>query len=92
MKRALMCVPAAAAIALAPLCISIAHADPATACAGITDPASRQACMDGSPPQNPRRRYQGNCQSVPFFGPAGQVCRDMWISDPAAPTGGSAQR
>jgi hypothetical protein len=24
-------------------------------------------------------RYQGNCQSSPLYGQAGQVCRDFWV-------------
>ena len=49
MKRAIMAVSAAAAIALAPFCIPPAQAhadDPPWGCVSITDPAAHQACID----------------------------------------------
>jgi hypothetical protein len=79
MKRAILGASAAAAIAMAPLCIPPAHADPTDACAGITDPAAHQACIDEFLRDDPMHRYQGNCQSSPFYGQLGQICRDFWV-------------
>jgi hypothetical protein len=92
MKRATQGASAAAAIALAPLCIPPAHADPIDACAGITDPAAHQACIDEFLRDNPMHRYQGNCQSSPLYGQLGQVCRDFWVRKSAPPNGGRAMR
>jgi hypothetical protein len=94
MKKALMGVSAAAAIALGPLCIppALAHAD--DPCVTITDPAARQACSDESLRDDPLRRYRGNCESSPYFGPEGQVCRDFWVRKSASPQwmAGNAER
>jgi hypothetical protein len=77
MKRAIMGVSAAAAVALAPLCIPAAHADPIDACAGVTDPAANQACIDESLPVDTMRGPQmGDCQSSPDWGQEGQFCRN----------------
>ena len=46
MKKAIMAVSAAAAIALAPLCIPPAQAHADDPCVSITDPAAHQACID----------------------------------------------
>jgi hypothetical protein len=45
MKKAMMGASAAAAIALAPICIPPAHAGPYDACMGISDPKAREDCM-----------------------------------------------
>ena len=90
MKRAIMGVSAAAAIALAPLCIPPAQAHADDPCVSITDPAAHQACIDESLRDNPVRRYQGNCQSSPLYGQEGQVCRDFWVRKSAPPNGGRA--
>ena len=77
MKRAILGASAAAAIALAPLCIPPAHADPIDACAGITDPAAHQACIDESPPDDPMDTIRmGDCQASPDYGQVGQFCRN----------------
>jgi hypothetical protein len=77
MRRAILGVSAAAAIALAPLCIppAQAHADPKL-CTGITDLAAHRACIDRM------HRYQmgkGGCQSSPMYGQVGQFCRNFWV-------------
>ena len=46
MKKAMMGASAAAAIALAPICIPPAHAGPYDACSGISDPNAREDCME----------------------------------------------
>jgi hypothetical protein len=74
-----MGVAAAAAMALAPLCIPPAQAHADDPCVSITDPAAHQACIDKFLRDNPMHRYQGNCQSSPLYGPEGQVCRDFWV-------------
>ena len=80
MKRAILGASAAAAIALAPLCIPPAHADPIDPCVSITDSAAHQACIDGFLRDNPMRRYQlGNCEASPLYGQVGQLCRDFWV-------------
>jgi hypothetical protein len=86
MKRAIMGVSAAAAIALAPFCIPPAQAHADDPCVSITDPAAHQACIDKSPPDDPLHRYQGNCQASPLYGPEGQVCRDFWVRKSASNT------
>ena len=45
MKKAMMGASAAAAIALAPVCIPPAHAGPYDACIGISDPQAREDCI-----------------------------------------------
>ena len=76
MKRAIMGVSAAAAIALAPLCIPPAQAHADDPCVSITEPAAHQACIDKSQRDNPMRRYHlGNCEGAsPLDGQMGQVC------------------
>ena len=73
MKRAIMGVSAAAAIALAPLCIPPAQAhvtdDP---CVSITDPAAHEACIDDFP--RLLYREQGACEASPNHGQVGRVC------------------
>ena len=59
MKRAIMGVSAAAAIALAPLCIPPAQAHADDPCVSITDPAAHQACIDEFLRDNPMRRHHG---------------------------------
>jgi hypothetical protein len=73
MKKALMGASAAAAIALAPLCIppAQAHADDPSddPCVSITDPAAHQACIDDF-----YRREAAECEASPYHGQVGQVC------------------
>ena len=78
MKRAIMGASAAAAIAMASLCIAPAQAHADDPCAGITDPAARQACIDEPRPDAPNDRYQigGGCQASPDYGQDGQFCRN----------------
>jgi hypothetical protein len=81
MRRAIIGASAAAAIALAPLCMppAQAHADD-DPCVSITDPAAHQACIDGFLRDNPMRRTQlGNCEASPAYGQIGQLCRDSWV-------------
>jgi hypothetical protein len=70
---------AAAAIALAPLCIppAQAHADDPSddPCVSITDPAAHQACIDESLPDPIDRIRMGDCQASPDYGQVGQFCR-----------------
>jgi hypothetical protein len=88
MKRAIMGVPVAAVIALVPLCIPPAHADPIDPCFSITDPDAHQACVDESLRDNPMRRTQlGNCEASPVYGQMGQLCRDFWVRKSAPPQG-----
>ena len=74
MKKALMGASAAAAIALAPLCIppAQAHADDPSddPCVSITDPAAHQACVDDFRDLYERRA----CEASPNHGQVGQVC------------------
>ena len=67
---------AAAAIALAPLCIPPAQAHADDRCVSITDPAAHQACIDEFVRDNLVRRYHlGNCEGAsPLDGQVGQVC------------------
>jgi hypothetical protein len=76
MKRAIMGVSAAAAIALAPLCIPPAQAHADDPCVSITDPAAHQACIDEFLRDDPMRRYHlGDCSGAsPVDGQVGQVC------------------
>ena len=83
MKRAFVGVSAAAAVALASLCVPPAQARADDPCLSITDPVARQACIDQQ--QDPTRRYQGNCDASPLFGQEGQLCRDAWIHESANP-------
>jgi hypothetical protein len=87
MKRAIMGVSAAAAIALAPLCIPPAQAHADDPCVSITDPTAHQACIDESVRDDPLRRYEGDCQSSPDFGSEGQLCRNSWVPKPLQPRG-----
>jgi hypothetical protein len=75
-KKALMGASAAAAIALAPLCIPPAQAHADDPCVSITDPAAHQACSDESLRHDPIHRYHlGNCEGAsPLDGQMGQVC------------------
>ena len=84
MKKALMGASAAAAIALAPLCIppAQAHADDPSddPCVSITDPAAHQACIDESLPDDPMDSIRmGDCQASPDYGQVGQFCRNFWV-------------
>jgi hypothetical protein len=76
MKKAIMGVSAAAAIALALLCIPPAQAHADDPCVSITDPAAHQACIDEFLRDNPTRRYPlGDCEGAsPVDGQMGQVC------------------
>jgi hypothetical protein len=76
MKRAIMGVSAAAAIALAPLCMPPAQAHADGPCVSIIDPAAHQPCSDEFLRDDPMHRYQGNCQASPLYGQLGQLCRD----------------
>jgi hypothetical protein len=71
-----MGVSAAAAIALALLCIPPAQAHAGDPCANITDPAAHQACTNGLQRENPMRKYHlGDCEGAsPYDGQFGQVC------------------
>ena len=81
MKRAILGALAAAAIALAPLCIPPAQAHADDPCVSITDPAAPQACIDEFLPAAPLHRYQGRggCTASPLYGQLGQFCRDFWV-------------
>jgi hypothetical protein len=70
MKRAILGASAAAAIALAPLCIPPAHADPIDPCVSITDPAAHQACIGDFV----KRREKAQCDASPHQGQLGQLC------------------
>ena len=76
MKKALMGASAAAALALAPLCIPPAQAHADDPCVSITDLAAHPACIDKFPRNNPMRRYAlGDCEGAsPLDGQVGQVC------------------
>jgi hypothetical protein len=79
MKRAILGVSAAAALALAPLCIPPAQAHADDPCVSITDPAAHQACIDGPLPDDPiDRARMGDCQASPDYGENGQFCRNFW--------------
>lgn len=71
MKRAILAVSAAAAVALAPLGIPSAQApagdDP---CASITDPAAHQDCIN----DYINRREQTQCDASSNHGQLGQLC------------------
>jgi hypothetical protein len=82
MKRAIVGVSAAAALALAPLCIPPAQAHADDPCVSITDPAAHQACIDESTRDDPLHRYRGDCQASPDYGQEGQVCRNFWVPKP----------
>ena len=55
MKKAILGVSAAAAIALAPLCIPRAQAHADDPCVGITDPAAHQDCINDFLPEDANR-------------------------------------
>ena len=80
MKSAIMGMSAAAAIALAPLCMPPAQAHADGPCVSIIDPAAHQPCSDeflrDDPMHRYMHRYQGNCQASPLYGQLGQLCRD----------------
>jgi hypothetical protein len=82
-----MGVSAAAAIALAPLCIPPAQAHADDPCVSVTDPAAHQACIDESLPDDPthNRFGMGDCQSSPDYGQVGQFCRNFWVGKSAPP-------
>jgi hypothetical protein len=93
MKMALTGV-AVAAIALAPLCIPTPQAHADDPCVSITDPAARQACINGLPDDATQRDPMGNCQASPDYGAEGQFCRNFWVrkSVPPQRTAGYAER
>ena len=77
MKKAILGVSAAAAIALAPLCIPLAQAhadDPDDPCVSITDPAAYQACIDGDSLRDRYRNHLRDCEASPHDGQIGQYC------------------
>jgi hypothetical protein len=76
MKRAILGASAAAAIALAPLCIPPAQAHADDPCVSTTHPADNRACSDYSLRNEILHRYQGNCDASPLYGQVGQLCRD----------------
>ena len=84
-KKALMGAPVAAVIALVPLCVPTAQAQPSDPCVSINEPGADQACTDQSPPDDPIRRYQGECHASPRWGAEGQFCRNFWVRESAAP-------
>ena len=90
-----MGVSAAAAIALAALCIPPAQAHADDPCVSITDPAGHQACIDEFLSAAPLHRYQdrGGCAASPLYGQVGQFCRDFWVrkSKPLQPRGALAR-
>jgi hypothetical protein len=71
MRKAIVGVSAAAAVALT-LCIPPAQAHAGDPCAGITDPAAHQACL------NRVRDFwiyeRRACEASPNHGQVGQVC------------------
>lgn len=80
MKRALMGASAAAAIALAPLCIPPAQAHADDPCVSIIDPAAPVDCIAEPLPEDFRHGPRmGNCQSSPYYGQVGQFCRNFWV-------------
>jgi hypothetical protein len=86
MKRAIMGVSAAAAIALAPLCIPPAQAHADDPCVSITDATAHQACIDESLPDYTIGKYQmGDCQASPDYGQEGQFCRNSWVRKSVPP-------
>jgi hypothetical protein len=70
MKRAIMGVSAAAAIALTPLCIPPAQAHADDPCVSTTHPDAHQACIDDFI----QRREQTQCDASPNHGQLGQLC------------------
>ncbi len=84
MKSALMRVSAAAAIALAPLCMPPAQAHADDPCADITDPAAHQACIDEFL-RHTHKHGVGGCAASPLYGQEGQFCRDFWVRKSAPP-------
>jgi hypothetical protein len=70
MKRAILGVSAAAAVALAPLCIPPAQAHADDPCVGITDPAAHQACIENFI----YKRETSQCEASPDHGQLGQLC------------------
>ena len=73
MKRAIMGVWAAAAVALVLLGIPPAQAHADDPCVSITDPAAHQACIDEFLREIYRRELQ-QCEASPNHGQIGQVC------------------
>ena len=76
---------AAAAIALAPLCIPSAQAHADDPCVSITDPLAHQACIESLPDDATQRDPMGNCRASPDYGAEGQFCRDFWVRKSAPP-------
>jgi hypothetical protein len=76
MKKAIMGVSAAAAVALAPLCVTPAPAHADDPCASIADPTAHQACTNGLQRNNQKRKWHlGDCEGAsPIDGQMGQVC------------------
>ena len=77
---------AAAAIALAPLCIPPAQAHADDPCVSITDAIAHQACIDESRPDYTIGKYKmGDCQASPDYGQEGQFCRNSWVRKSVPP-------
>lgn len=83
MKRAIIAASAAAGVALASLCTPPAQALADDPCANITDPAAHPTCTGKFPRDDRLRRYRGNCDANPLYGPEGQLCRDFWVQKSA---------
>ena len=76
---------AAAAIALAPLCIPSAQAHADDPCVSITDPLAHQACIESLPDDATQRDPMGNCRASPDYGAEGQFCRNFWVRKSVPP-------
>jgi hypothetical protein len=72
MRKVILGVSAAAAIALAPLGILPARAHSGDPCASATDPVAHQACIDKLREFWLRERRA--CEASPNHGQVGQVC------------------
>lgn len=70
MKRATFGLFAAALLALTPLCIPLAQAHAGDPCAGITDPAAHQDCINDFV----QTREQRQCDASSNHGQLGQFC------------------
>ena len=93
MNNALLGASTAAVIALVTLCIPPARAHADDPCVSISDPASHQACIEHSLPNDATPRYpMGNCQASPNYGAEGQFCRNFWAPKSTPPNGGGAVR
>ncbi len=73
MRRAIVGVSAAAAVALASIFIPSVQAHADDPCEGITDPAAHQACIDKYL-DDLRRQEVSQCEASPNHGQLGQLC------------------